>query len=108
MYEYTLPYGYNKTGLDIHEAATSVKSRARHDHYVQRGYDRARWRDKDSFIRKGSYQPIGDKRFFTFWQRRKLLSQSNGDATSLDFENYLRYLAGLSAELTNSTINKEE
>lgn len=60
LYEYVLPYGgnpmkYYKDAIDVksHKSATTK-------------YDNGR--------RPGDYQPIGDKRYFTFYQIHKMLS----------------------------------
>lgn len=70
LYEYILPYGANPT--HYYEDAIDVKSRKGYSEY-------------DNGKRAGQYQPIGDKRYFNFYQMNKMTRQ--------DFDNwYLEYL----------------
>ena len=57
LYEYLLPYGANPT--HYYEDAVDVKSRKRSEKY-------------NNGKRPGMYQPIGDKRYFNFYQLNKM------------------------------------
>jgi len=57
LYEYELPYGANP--LNYYEDAENVKSIKRSENY-KNGY------------RPGQYQPVGDKRYFNYYQLKKL------------------------------------
>lgn len=62
LYEYILPYGANP--MKYYEEAIDVKSRKT---------GRPRPSTKNGKIyRPGVYQPVGDKRYFTFYQARKM------------------------------------
>lgn len=56
LYEYILPYGADPN--HYYEEAIDVKSHKSMSTKYKNGY------------RPGSYQPIGDKRYFTFYQLR--------------------------------------
>lgn len=64
LYEYILPYGANP--MNYYVDAVDVKSRKRSELY-QNGY------------RIGQYQPIGDKRYFTFYQLKQLKKSGRED-----------------------------
>lgn len=57
LYEYELPYGANP--MNYYEEAINVKSIKRSENY-KNGY------------RIGQYQPIGDKRYFNYYQLKKM------------------------------------
>lgn len=57
LYEYELPYGANPT--HYYEDALNVKSIKRSEQY-QNGK------------RPGQYQPVGDKRYFNYYQLKKM------------------------------------
>ena len=62
LYEYILPYGANP--MRYYEEAIDVKSRKS---------GRARPSTKNGKVyRPGVYQPVGDKRYFNFYQARKM------------------------------------
>lgn len=60
LYEYELPYGADP--LRYYEEAINVKSIKRSEQY-QNGK------------RPGQYQPIGDKRYFNYYQLKKMTAQ---------------------------------
>ncbi len=64
MYEYILKYGGNKE--KFYEDAVDVRSikwgRARRS---TKGFD---GKEKGNYYRRGVYQPIGDKRYFNYYQ----------------------------------------
>lgn len=64
LYEYVLPYGGDP--LHYYEDAIDVKSRKRSE------------KNKNG-RRLGQYQPIGDKRYFTFYQLKKLRESGKED-----------------------------
>lgn len=64
FYEYILPYGASPT--HYYEDAIAVKSRKRSEKY-------------DNGKRLGAYQPIGDRRYFTFYQIRKMNKSGDWD-----------------------------
>lgn len=66
LYEYELPYGANP--MNYYEEAINVKSIKRSENY-KNGY------------RPGQYQPIGDKRYFNYYQLKKM---TNNDL--IDFQ----------------------
>lgn len=57
LYEYELPYGANP--LNYYEEAANVKSIKRSTEYP-------------NGKRPGQYQPVGDKKYFTYYQLRKM------------------------------------
>jgi hypothetical protein len=57
LYEYELPYGANP--MHYYEEAINVKSIKRSEKY-------------NNGKRPGQYQPIGDKRYFNYYQLRKM------------------------------------
>lgn len=64
LYEYELPYGANP--MNYYEDAINVKSIKRSEQY-NNGY------------RIGQYQPVGDKRYFNYYQLNKMTSQQKYD-----------------------------
>ena len=70
LYEYVLPYGANP--LKYYEEAVDVRSIKRSENY-NNGY------------RIGTYQPIGDKRYFTYYQINKMRERG-------DWEKFLEKL----------------
>lgn len=62
LYDYILPYGANPSRY--YEEAIDVKSRKGFSKY-------------SNGKRPGQYQPVGDKRYFTFYQINKM--RDNGD-----------------------------
>lgn len=60
LYEYILPYGANP--MKYYEEAMDVKSHKRSTRY-------------NNGKRIGQYQPIGDKRYFTYYQLKKMGSK---------------------------------
>ena len=64
LYEYELPYGANST--HYYEDAINVKSIKRSEQY-QNGK------------RPGQYQPIGDKRYFNYYQLKKLKKEGRSE-----------------------------
>ena len=71
LYEYILPYGANP--MKYYEEAIDVKSRKS---------GRSRPTTKNGKIyRPGVYQPVGDKRYFNFYQMRKMKKSDNIDNT---------------------------
>lgn len=62
LYEYILPYGGNP--MKYYEDAIDVKSIKRSENY-NNGY------------RIGQYQPVGDKRYFNYYQLRKMKDNSS-------------------------------
>lgn len=57
LYEYELPYGANP--LNYYEEAANVKSIKRSTEYFNEK-------------RPGQYQPVGDKKYFNYYQLRKM------------------------------------
>jgi len=57
LYEYVIPYG--KSTRNFYETAVDVRSIKRSEKY-------------DNGFRIGQYQPVGDKRYFTFYQLNKM------------------------------------
>lgn len=57
LYEYELPYGANP--LNYYEEAANVKSIKRSERYK-------------NGKRVGQYQPVGDKRYFNYYQMKKM------------------------------------
>lgn len=76
LYTYILPYGANP--MNYYEEAIDVKSRKK---------EGSNWRSKrtNQVYRPGVYQPIGDKRYFTFYQMQKMTKRK-------DWENFLEDL----------------
>lgn len=72
LYEYELPYGANP--MHYYEEAINVKSIKRSEQY-QNGK------------RPGQYQPIGDKRYFTYYQLKKM---SRADKEAFQQEMFLK------------------
>lgn len=64
LYEYILPYGANPN--HYYEEAIDVKSRKRSENY-HNGY------------RLGQYQPVGDKKYFTFYKLKTLTPKQKED-----------------------------
>ena len=62
LYEYELPYGANP--INYYEEAVNVKSIKRSEKY-------------NNGKRPGMYQPIGDKKYFNYYQLRKMKSNPN-------------------------------
>lgn len=62
LYEYILPYGANP--MKYYEEAIDVKSR-------KMGRSRPSTKNGKSY-RPGVYQPVGDKRYFNFYQMKKM------------------------------------
>lgn len=65
MYEFELPYGANPD--KYYEEALNVKS--------VKGNNRRRSKSKKNFgkiYRPGTYQPVGDKRYFNYYQLNKM------------------------------------
>ena len=73
LYEYILPYGGNPN--HYYEDAIDVKSHKS----INTRYDNGK--------RPGEYQPVGDKRYFTFYQLKKML---NMDAWNNFIEDLIR------------------
>ncbi len=69
LYEYLLPYGANPT--HYYEDAIDVKSRKRSEKY-------------NNGKRPGMYQPIGDKRYFNFYQIKKMTNKQLMDFAMAD------------------------
>lgn len=65
LYEYELPYGADVN--HYYEEAVNVKSIKRSERY-NNGY------------RIGQYQPVGDKRYFTYYQLKKMKSRNSQEA----------------------------
>ena len=63
LYEYVVPYGLSVE--KYYQNADDVRSIKNSERY-------------DNGKRKGQYQPIGDKRYFTFYQLKQL-QQNNSD-----------------------------
>jgi hypothetical protein len=72
LYEYELPYGADP--MHYYEEAINVKSIKRSEQY-QNGK------------RPGQYQPIGDKRYFTYYQLQKM---STNDRYNFFLEKYFK------------------
>lgn len=68
LYEYELPYGANP--IRYYEEAANVKSIKRSTQY-------------DNGKRPGQYQPVGDKRYFTYYQLKKM-SKEERDTFQLE------------------------
>ena len=64
LYEYVLPYGANP--LKYYNEAVDVRSIKRSENY-NNGY------------RIGTYQPIGDKRYFTYYQLKQMKKRGETD-----------------------------
>lgn len=62
LYEYILPYGADP--MKYYEEAIDVKSR-------KMGRQRPSTKNKKTY-RMGAYQPVGDKRYFNFYQVGKM------------------------------------
>lgn len=75
LYEYELPYGADP--MHYYEEAVNVKSIKRSEQY-QNGK------------RPGQYQPIGDKRYFTYYQLKKMTAQQRYD---WNLEQYAKIIA---------------
>lgn len=60
LYEYELPYGADP--LKYYEEAINVKSIKRSERY-------------ENGRRPGQYQPVGDKRYFNYYQVKKMTSK---------------------------------
>ena len=75
-YEYLLPYGANPDRF--YEEAIDVRSK--------KGFNRRR-STNGKLYRPGSYQPIGDKRYFNFYQVKKRGPKGDDSHTAiLDIE----------------------
>ena len=61
LYEYELPYGANAT--HYYEDALNVKSIKRSEKY-------------NNGKRPGMYQPVGDKRYFNYYQIKKMTKEA--------------------------------
>lgn len=72
LYEYELPYGADP--MHYYEEAVNVKSIKRSERY-QNGK------------RPGQYQPIGDKRYFTYYQLKKM---KPAEVSQFQLEQHLR------------------
>lgn len=72
LYEYELPYGANPNRY--YEEAVNVKSIKRSEEYP-------------NGKRPGQYQPIGDKRYFNYYQLQKMTSQ---ELTQFMLEHFLQ------------------
>lgn len=68
LYEYLLPYGANP--MHYYEEALDVRSIKSSENYY-------------NGKRPGQYQPIGDKRYFTYYQLRKM-SQEEKEAWNIE------------------------
>jgi len=64
LYEYELPYGADP--MHYYEEAVNVKSIKRSEKY-------------DNGKRIGQYQPVGDKRYFTYYQLNKMTEKDRYD-----------------------------
>ena len=69
LYEYLLPYGANP--MHYYEDAIDVKSKKRSEKY-------------NNGKRPGMYQLIGDKRYFNFYQMKKMTSKQRMDFAMAD------------------------
>lgn len=72
MYEFELPYGANPS--KYYEEALNVKS--------VKGNNKRRSRSKNNFgkiYRPGTYQPVGDKRYFNYYQLNKMTEKDWDD-----------------------------
>lgn len=72
LYEYELPYGANPNRY--YEEAVNVKSIKRSEEYP-------------NGKRPGQYQPVGDKRYFNYYQLQKMTSQ---ELTQFMLEHFLQ------------------
>lgn len=75
LYEYELPYGANP--MKYYEEAANVKSIKRSTQY-------------NNGKRPGQYQPVGDKRYFTYYQLKKMSPEEKLD---WDVNQYAKILA---------------
>ena len=80
LYEYELPYGADP--MHYYEEAINVKSIKRSEQY-QNGK------------RPGQYQPIGDKRYFTYYQLKKMNKQKQIDIDAMAQEVASLYQKGI-------------
>lgn len=71
LYEYELPYGANP--MHYYEDAINVKSIKRSEQY-------------DNSYRIGQYQPVGDKRYFNYYQLKKIRKEGRS-------EDYIKMIA---------------
>lgn len=74
LYEYELPYGANP--MHYYEEALNVKSIKNSEKY-------------NNGKRLGQYQPVGDKRYFTYYQLNKMSSQEKEE---WDLERYVEII----------------
>lgn len=72
LYEYILPYGANPN--HYYEEAIDVKSHKSMSTRYDNGY------------RPGAYQPVGDKRYFTFYQIHKMLGRGDWEQYVIDLQ----------------------
>lgn len=80
LYEYELPYGADP--MHYYEEAINVKSIKRSEQY-QNGK------------RPGQYQPVGDKRYFTYYQLKKMSGKKKLDIDALAQEMANMYKRGV-------------
>lgn len=80
LYEYILPYGANP--MKYYEEAIDVKSR-------KTGRPRPSTKNGKVY-RPGVYQPVGDKRYFNYYQLSKMSSQEKEE---WDLERYVEIIA---------------
>ena len=89
LYEYIVPYGANP--MEYYKEAIDVKSIKRSENY-NNGY------------RIGTYQPIGDKRYFTYYQLKKM--KERGDWEKF-LEDLIRRQQMYLAKLVDEAIHRE-
>ena len=68
LYEYELPYGANPN--HYYEEALNVKSIKRSEQY-------------SNGKRPGQYQPVGDKRYFNYYQLKKMKGSTSNNIESI-------------------------
>lgn len=79
LYEYVLPYGANP--MNYYKEAIDVKS-----HKGDNRNPSTAKRHEGQVYRSGEYQPIGDKRYFTYYQIRKMLQKNDWEKFLQDVE----------------------
>lgn len=80
LYEYELPYGADP--MHYYEDAVNVKSIKRSEQY-------------HNGKRPGQYQPVGDKRYFTYYQLKKMGGKKKLDIDALVQEMASMYKRGV-------------
>lgn len=71
LYEYLLPYGANP--MRYYEEAVDVRSIKRSENYY-------------NGKRPGQYQPVGDKRYFNFYQLKKMKNKTGVEEYTIKVE----------------------